>query len=159
MRITTTMESPIADLVLTNTDGVLSGLRMCDPGTTGPTGGDARGFERVIEELMEYFRGERTEFSVAVAPTGTEFQQRVWEQLLRIPYGETRSYGEVAGTLGDPSGAREVGWANARNPIAIIVPCHRVIGADGSLTGYAGGLDRKRRLLDLEAGRGTLFVT
>ena len=115
-------------------------------------------FKQVIHELDEYFRGERIEFTVPIAPTGSEFQMRVWEQLLRIPYGETRSYGEIARGLGDPGLAREVGWANARNPIAIIVPCHRVIGSDGSLTGYAGGLDRKRHLLDLESGRRSLFA-
>ncbi|HEY7283686.1 MAG TPA: methylated-DNA--[protein]-cysteine S-methyltransferase [Actinomycetota bacterium] len=158
MQTTTTVGSPIGDLVLVNTDGVLSGLRMDDGETDASRKGDPRGFERVVDELAEYFRGERSEFTVDIAPRGTAFQREVWGQLLRIPYGETRSYGEIARALGDPSRAREVGWANARNPIAIIVPCHRVIGADGSLTGYAGGLDRKRRLLDLEAGRGTLFV-
>jgi len=156
MKTTTTMESPIGDLVLTNTDGVLTELRMPAP-RRAVTGGAARGFERAIEELTEYFRGERSRFTVPIAPTGGEFQRLVWEQLLRIPYGETRSYADVARALGDAARAREVGWANARNPIAIIVPCHRVIGSDGSLTGYAGGLERKRRLLDLEAGRGTLF--
>ncbi len=159
MQTRTTMRSPIGELVLANTDGVLSRLRMVEPGHSAPPGATTRGFERVIEQLTEYFHAERTEFTVALAPGGTEFQNRVWQELLHIPYGETRSYGEVARTLGDPGRAREVGWANARNPIAIIVPCHRVIGADGSLTGYAGGLDRKRRLLDLEAGRRTLFVT
>jgi methylated-DNA-[protein]-cysteine S-methyltransferase len=151
------MTSAIGELELVNTDGVLTELRM---GGAGPSvmGPPANGFERAIEELNEYFRGVRSEFGVAVAPEGNEFQRRVWDQLLRIPYGETRSYGEIARTLGDPGLAREVGWANARNPIAIIVPCHRVIGSDGSLTGYAGGLERKRQLLDLEAGRATLFV-
>src|SRR4029079_11873399 len=115
-------------------------------------------FERAIEELTEYFRGERTGFSLELAPVGSEFQRRVWSELLQIPYGETRSYGEIARALGDPGRAREVGWANARNPIAIVVPCHRVIGSDGSLTGYAGGLERKRHLLDLESGRRTLFA-
>ncbi|HXJ64060.1 MAG TPA: methylated-DNA--[protein]-cysteine S-methyltransferase [Actinomycetota bacterium] len=156
MKTTATIESPIGDLVLVHTDGVLSELHMREP---VPSRQQAPpGFEQVIHELDEYFRGERIEFTVPIAPTGSEFQMRVWEQLLRIPYGETRSYGEIARGLGDPGLAREVGWANARNPIAIIVPCHRVIGSDGSLTGYAGGLDRKRHLLDLESGRRSLFA-
>src|SRR3954468_9406976 len=156
MKTTTTMESPIGQLVLVNTDGVLSELHLPGP-DRAVAGGAARGFERTIEELTEYFRGGRTLFTVPISAKGREFQQRVWAELLRIPYGETRSYADVARELGDPGMAREVGWANARNPIAIIVPCHRVIGSDGSLTGYAGGLERKRHLLDLESGRGTLF--
>jgi len=156
MKTTATMQSPIGELVLVNDEGVLSELHMREP--RGTPGSVPHGFEQAIEELDEYFRGERTEFTVAVAPKGGEFQLRVWKQLLSIPYGETRSYGEIARALGDPGLAREVGWANARNPIAIIVPCHRVIGSDGSLTGYAGGLDRKRHLLDLESGRRSLFA-
>ena len=158
MQTRTTMESPIGELHLVNTDGTLSELRMGSPGRTAAVDAGRDGFERAIEELTRYFHGELVEFTIPIAPRGNEFQMRVWEQLLRIPYGETRSYGEIARTLGDPGRAREVGWANARNPIAIVVPCHRVIGSDGSLTGYAGGLDRKRWLLDLEAGRRTLFV-
>jgi methylated-DNA-[protein]-cysteine S-methyltransferase len=156
MQTTATMDSPIGELVLVNSDGVLSELHMREPrgGSTPAT----PGFEQAVEELGEYFRGERTRFTVPIGPKGSAFQMRVWDQLLQIPYGETRSYGEIARALGDPGLAREVGWANARNPIAIIVPCHRVIGSDGSLTGYAGGLDRKRRLLDLEAGRRSLFA-
>jgi methylated-DNA-[protein]-cysteine S-methyltransferase len=155
MQTRTTMASPIGRLVLVNTEGVLSELHM---GGSPAVGDSPAGFELAIEELGEYFHGGRREFSVPIAPKGGEFQLRVWEQLLRIPYGETRSYGEIARALGDPGLAREVGWANARNPIAIIVPCHRVIGSDGSLTGYAGGLERKRHLLDLESGRRTLFA-
>ena len=152
------MDSPIGELLLVNTDGALSELHMGSPDGP-PVSGDSRsGFERAIEELHEYFHGRRREFSVPIAPKGGEFQLRVWEQLLRIPYGETRSYADIGRALGDPGLAREVGWANARNPIAIIVPCHRVIGSDGSLTGYAGGLERKRHLLDLESGRRTLFA-
>jgi methylated-DNA-[protein]-cysteine S-methyltransferase len=125
----------------------------------GPAGSQAvAGFERAIEELTEYFSGDRDRFTVPVAPRGSEFQLRVWALLREIPYGETRSYRDIASVLGDPALAREVGAANARNPIAIVVPCHRVIGSDGSLTGYAGGLERKRYLLDLEAGRRPLFV-
>ena len=158
MQTWTTMDSPIGELVLVNTNGVLSELHMRKPRGASPGAATARGFEHATSELTEYFRGERTEFTLEIAPTGSEFQLRVWEELLRIPYGETRSYGEVARALGDRGLAREVGWANARNPIAIVVPCHRVIGSDGSLTGYAGGLERKRHLLDLEAGRPALFA-
>src|SRR5262245_48142901 len=156
MRTTTTMESPIGRLTLENTDGILSRLSMGEQ-TPAQANGRQPGFERAVDELTEYFRGERSRFSVELAPLGNEFQRLVWDELLRIPYGETRSYADVARVLGDAGMAREVGWANARNPIAIIVPCHRVIGSDGSLTGYAGGLERKRFLLDLEAGRGSLF--
>jgi methylated-DNA-[protein]-cysteine S-methyltransferase len=152
------MASPIGDLMLVNTDGVLSELHVPSPGGSPAAGDSPAGFEQAIEELTGYFRGEPTEFSVPIAPKGTGFQLRVWEQLLRIPYGETRSYADIGRVLGDAGLAREVGWANARNPIAIIVPCHRVIGSDGSLTGYAGGVERKRHLLDLEAGRGALFA-
>ena len=105
-------------------------------------------------QLIEYFNGERRAFSVRLAPVGTAFQNRVWEALKTIPFGETRSYGDIAAQIGQPSAVRAVGAANGRNPISIIVPCHRVIGASGSLTGFAGGLKTKERLLALEnAGR------
>ena len=110
----------------------------------------ARGIARVKEQLDEYFAGRRRDFSLALAAGGTPFQQRVWEQLCRIPYGETISYRELATRVGNRAACRAVARANATNPIAIVVPCHRVIGADGSLTGYGGGLDRKRFLLELE---------
>ena len=106
-----------------------------------------------LEQLEQYFAGERREFDLNLELAGPAFHQHVWEALTTIPYGETRSYGEIAAQVGDPGAARAVGFANGRNPIAIVVPCHRVIGADGSLTGYGGGLPRKRHLLDLEAGR------
>ncbi len=149
----TITESPIGDLTLVNTDGVLSGLYMELPRTlkTSAFGVSvSAGFEQAIEELREYFSGNRTEFTVPTAARGNVFQHRVWRLLRQIPYGETRSYSDLARDLGDETLAREVGVANARNPIAIVVPCHRVIGSDGSLTGYAGGLERKRFLLDLE---------
>jgi methylated-DNA-[protein]-cysteine S-methyltransferase len=104
-------------------------------------------------QLAEYFRGERENFEIPLAFAGTPFQIKVWQALLTIPYGETRSYSEVARHIGYPTAMRAVGAANGRNPIAIVAPCHRVIGASGSLTGFAGGLEAKRYLLDLEAGR------
>lgn len=101
-------------------------------------------------QLEEYFAAERSEFSLDLAPEGTPFQHRVWALLQKIPYGRTLSYGQLADELGDRLAIRAIGTANARNPIGIVVPCHRVIGADGSLTGYAGGLARKQFLLELE---------
>jgi methylated-DNA-[protein]-cysteine S-methyltransferase len=111
---------------------------------------DARLLEPVRTQLEQYFRGERQVFEVPLSLRGTEFQLRVWAELQRIPYGATRSYGELARRLGDPGLSRAVGAANGANPISIIVPCHRVIGADGSLTGYGGGLENKKALLALE---------
>jgi O-6-methylguanine DNA methyltransferase len=106
--------------------------------------------ERLKEELAEYFAGNRSKFGVPIHEPGTPFQERVWAALREIPYGETRSYGELARSLGDPAAVRAVAQANGRNRIAILVPCHRVIGADGGLGGYGGGLWRKRRLLEIE---------
>ncbi len=102
------------------------------------------------EQLGEYFAGSRREFSLPLAPAGSVFQQRVWAALREIPYGQLRTYRQLAAMLGDPSMAQAVGSANGRNPISIIVPCHRVVGSDGSLVGYAGGLERKQFLLELE---------
>jgi methylated-DNA-[protein]-cysteine S-methyltransferase len=119
----------------------------------------------VVDQLDGYFCGNLTRFDHPLDPVGTEFQLKVWRALCRIPYGETRAYGQIARAIGQPGAARAVGLANNHNPLPIVVPCHRVIGADGSLTGYGGGLPRKRKLLDLEArfalpaGRtGDLFV-
>jgi methylated-DNA-[protein]-cysteine S-methyltransferase len=109
-------------------------------------------------QLSEYFAGERTTFDLPLAPSGTSFQRTVWKALLAIPCGATCSYGAIARAAGEPAAVRAAGAAVGRNPISVIVPCHRVVGADGSLTGYAGGLERKRRLLALEAGRGPLFA-
>jgi methylated-DNA-[protein]-cysteine S-methyltransferase len=107
-------------------------------------------FPDVIEQLAGYFAGERTEFELPLALAGTAFQREVWAGLQRIPFGETMTYGELAEHIGKPGAARAVGLANGRNPIGIIVPCHRVVGSGGGLTGYGGGLDRKQHLLDLE---------
>jgi methylated-DNA-[protein]-cysteine S-methyltransferase len=101
-------------------------------------------------QLMEYLQGKRKVFDILLAPEGTVFQKKVWGALLTIPYGETSSYGKLAENIGKPGAARAVGMANNRNPIPVIIPCHRVIGADGSLTGYGGGLSMKERLLALE---------
>ena len=153
MQTQTLTESPIGDLTLVNTDETLSGLYVRDEGGPRRSALGERtlaGFEQTIEELGEYFSGVRKGFTVTTAAHGNDFQHRVWALLRMIPYGKTRSYGALACDLGDRALARAVGLANARNPISIIVPCHRVIGSDGSLTGYAGGLERKRYLLDLE---------
>jgi methylated-DNA-[protein]-cysteine S-methyltransferase len=104
-------------------------------------------------QLVEYFAGERREFDLTLAPEGTSFERSVWEELRRIPFGETRSYGEIARAIGRPNASRAVGRANGANPIPIVVPCHRVIGADGSLTGFGGGLEAKSRLLEIEGRR------
>jgi len=106
--------------------------------------------ERVATQLTEYFAGERRQFDLPVAPRGSGFQERVWRALVAIPFAETRSYGELARSIGRPSASRAVGSANSKNPISIIVPCHRVIAANGELTGYAGGMAAKRWLLDHE---------
>jgi methylated-DNA-[protein]-cysteine S-methyltransferase len=109
-----------------------------------------------VREMGEYFAGQRTEFSFPLDLRGTEFQKRCWQALLEIPYGETRSYADIAGAVGSPRGFRAVGLANNRNPIAIVVPCHRVLASDGSLCGYGGGLDVKEFLLKLESQKKTL---
>jgi methylated-DNA-[protein]-cysteine S-methyltransferase len=153
-RTHTKIESPIGELTLVAADGVLSGLYF--PGHWYMPAPDAfgarseRGFERAERELGEYFAGERSEFELPTTASGDEFQGRVWELIDRIPYGETTTYGEMAAELGDPVLARRVGGAVGRNPLSLIVPCHRVVGKDGNLTGYAGGLERKRFLLELE---------
>ncbi|GLZ80338.1 methylated-DNA--protein-cysteine methyltransferase [Actinorhabdospora filicis] len=112
------------------------------------------GFEDVKEQLAQYFAGERVSFDLDLGLRGTEFQVRVWHELLTIPSGATRTYGELAADLGNPKASRAVGLANGKNPISIIVPCHRVVGSTGDLTGYGGGLARKRWLLDFERGAG-----
>jgi methylated-DNA-[protein]-cysteine S-methyltransferase len=152
----TTIDSPIGELLLVGDGESLHCLSMQDG--RRPMRIDHRWERRddaygdVRRQLEEYFTGSRRSFDVPLSLHGNEFELRVWSALREIGYGETASYGEVATRVGAPSAARAVGLANGRNPIAVIVPCHRVIGADGSLTGYGGGLERKRLLLDLEAG-------
>ncbi len=148
-----TIDSPIGPLALAGRGRVLTNLRMLNQ-TYEPNRADwvrdDSAFADVVEQLDAYFAGERTDFDLELGLAGSEFQRHVWQALLTIPYGETRSYGQIAEQIGATGSARAVGLANGRNPIAIVVPCHRVIGASGSLTGYGGGLDRKRSLLELE---------
>jgi methylated-DNA-[protein]-cysteine S-methyltransferase len=153
MTNTTIIDSPIGPLTLTERDGALVRLAF---GGHGPCDPPSPLLARASQQLSEYFGGERREFDLPLAPAGTEFQLACWRALAEIPYGETRSYGQQADRIGKPDRARAVGAANGANPIAIILPCHRVIGADGSLVGFGGGLETKRRLLDLEAGILTL---
>ncbi len=154
--IYTTIDSPIGELLLTGEEDVLYGLSMQDGLRPRPVGStwarDDDAFEDVREQLRAYFAGERDQFDLKLRLDGTTFQRTVWHALTEIPYGETISYGELARRIGRPDRARAVGTANGQNPIAVIVPCHRVIGANGKLVGYGGGLDNKRRLLELEAG-------
>jgi methylated-DNA-[protein]-cysteine S-methyltransferase len=159
-RTHTVVRSPIGPLTVVREDGALVQLAMSPPGRFPDAVLGERteeGFEDVARQLGEYFAGERTAFDLALRPAGTDFELAVWEQLTRIPYGETRSYGYVAKAVGEPGGAQAVGAANGRNPLAVVVPCHRVIGADGSLVGFGGGLPRKRFLLDLEQRADRLF--
>ena len=153
----TTFESPLGPLLLMSDGQSLTGLHT-DSDKHRPAmrpdwirDDDAVPFSEVKAQLRAYFEGRLTEFDLPLAPQGTAFQLRVWQELRGIPCGETISYAELARRIGNPNASRAVGMANSRNPISIIVPCHRVIGADNSLTGYAGGLERKRMLLAHEA--------
>jgi methylated-DNA-[protein]-cysteine S-methyltransferase len=152
----TTLPSPIGELLLAGDDDRLIRLSMQDGPRPLPVPShwrrDDDGFADVRHQLEEYFDGRRRAFELELELTGTGFDVTVWNALRQIPYGETISYGELAARIGRPDAVRSVGAANGRNPIAVIVPCHRVIGADGSLTGFGGGLPRKRSLLELEAG-------
>ncbi|MCR8670498.1 methylated-DNA--[protein]-cysteine S-methyltransferase [Agrococcus sp. HG114] len=152
----TIIDSPIGDLTLVARDGALSGIFMTDhrpaPDPAGFGDRDDALFADAVAQLGEYWSGERTAFDLVLDPAGSPFQRRVWEALRAIPYGETRTYGWIAARIGQPTAVRAVGLANSRNPLSIVVPCHRVVGASGALTGYAGGVERKRFLLDHEAG-------
>ena len=159
-RTHTVVPSPIGPLTVVREDEALVRLAMSPPGRFVDAEIGERtdeGFDDVVRQLGEYFAGERTAFDLPPRPVGSGFELAVWDQLTRIPYGETRSYGHVAQAVGEPGGAQAVGAANGRNPLAIVVPCHRVIGADGSLVGFGGGLARKRFLLDLEQRDRWLF--
>ena len=151
--------SPIGSLTLVAEHGKLTGLYMDTHGrqpgrdVLGSAGDVAdEPFASAVRQLDEYFAGRLTAFDLPLEPAGTQFQRRVWSALQTIPYGQTWSYGQLARAIGKASASRAVGLANGRNPIAVVIPCHRVIGSDGSLTGYGGGLDRKRYLLGLEEG-------
>ncbi|MFC4858774.1 methylated-DNA--[protein]-cysteine S-methyltransferase [Actinophytocola glycyrrhizae] len=161
MRTHTVMDTPVGPLTLVASDGVLCGLYMDEqrhrPAAEvfGPR--DDRHSRDAIEQLTAYFDGDLKDFDVPLALHGTEFQRRVWTELATIPYGETTTYGELAERLGHPTAARAVGLANGKNPVSIIVPCHRVVGSTGNLTGYGGGLPRKRYLLAFEQGTPVLL--
>jgi methylated-DNA-[protein]-cysteine S-methyltransferase len=156
-----TIDSPIGLLTLAGDGPVLTNLRMVDQ-MYEPSRADwlldDRAFPDAVEQLDAYFAGELQDFSLRLDFRGTEFQRKVWDALCTIPYGETRSYGEIAEQIGSPTASRAVGLANGHNPISVIVPCHRVIGANGSLTGFGGGLERKRALLDLEKNAANLTL-
>jgi len=155
-----TVPSPIGPLTIVARQGAITGLYMDAqrhaplPESFGPAADPAQEpFATAAAQLSAYFAGQLTEFDLPLSPAATAFQERVWAGLRAIPYGETVSYGELARRLGSPAASRAVGLANGRNPIAIVIPCHRVIGADGSMTGYGGGLERKQFLLALERSR------
>ncbi len=160
MRYYTRYDSPLDSLLLVANDEALTGVYFADGRSQSIIGGDweARLAHPVLQsakrQLGEYFVGRRKIFDLPLAPSGTPFQHRVWQALLAIPYGETQSYADIARRIGNPKAVRAVGAANGANPLSIVVPCHRVIGADGSLTGYGGGLPRKRKLLALEQAAG-----
>ena len=150
------IDSPVGRLLLSGERGCLRVLRFGgEPRESWRQ--DATPFRPVIEQLNAYFAGELREFSISLEPEGTPFQTRVWRELERIPYGETISYGQLAQRIGNPKASRAVGLANGSNPISIIVPCHRVIGSNGKLTGYGGGLPIKEKLLALERRQGSLL--
>ena len=148
------VDSPIGPLTLVDANGSLAGLYMDaqrhrpDPARHGDR--DDTVLPQLREQLTEYWSGQRRDFTVPLRLSGTDFQLRVWAGLQTIPYGETSSYGKLAADIGSPAASRAVGLANGRNPVGIVVPCHRVVGAGGSLTGYGGGIERKRWLLDHE---------
>lgn len=146
----TTLDSPIGILTLSSDGDHLTGLHM-EPYEPNPVWKrDPAPFADVIDQLEEYFAGERKSFDVALAPTGTPFQLKVWSALQTIPYGRVASYGDIARRIRNPRAVRAVGRANGANHIAIIIPCHRVIGSNGTLTGFGGGIDRKVKLLAME---------
>lgn len=143
------LESPIGPLTLTEEDGAL--IRL-DFGKQGQAWPETTLLAEAKKQLEQYFSGTLRSFTLPLRPEGTPFQQKVWAALLQIPWGETRTYGQVAAMIGQPKACRAVGMANNRNPLPIFIPCHRVIGANGQLTGYAGGLSAKEHLLSLEQG-------
>jgi methylated-DNA-[protein]-cysteine S-methyltransferase len=155
------LETPLGVLLLAAGEGTLREINFPKNGHAAPPAPEWRKDDSVLREpirqLRAYFAGELEDFNVPLAPAGTPFQQRVWKELGKIPYGETISYGELARRIGNPSASRAVGLANGSNPIPIIIPCHRVIGSNGKLTGYGGGLPIKEKLLALEKRQLTLL--
>jgi methylated-DNA-[protein]-cysteine S-methyltransferase len=153
----TTVDSPIGELLLLGDGSALRGLYMQEGRKAGaiPRGWarEPDAFAAASVQLGEYFAGTRTGFDLSLEPLGTPFQLQVWLALGEVGYGETRSYGELAQRIGRPAAVRAVGAANGANPLSVVIPCHRLIGANGSLTGYGGGIERKRLLLELEARR------
>ena len=146
----TRLPSPVGPLLLVKSSDGLLRLQFDEP-EPPDSRADAKAFRDEADQLAAYFAGDRDRFELALAPRGTPFQLRVWRALQKIPFGRTASYGEIARAIGAPNASRAVGAANRVNPFAIVVPCHRVIGSSGDLTGYAGGLPRKRWLLDHES--------
>jgi methylated-DNA-[protein]-cysteine S-methyltransferase len=146
------LDTPVGGLLLARDDAGLRLIRFAVGADLKVGPYDDRAFDDVVAQLREYFAGRRRQFDLPLAPEGTPFQQRVWRALLDIPYGETISYGELASRIGQRSASRAVGLANGSNPLPIVIPCHRVIGASGKLTGYGGGLPIKQQLLTLERG-------
>lgn len=144
------IESPIGPLMLVERDEELAAIHLPPHDPCDAIAARSPLLDRAARQLAEYFAGERRVFDLPLAPRGTGFQERVWRALTQIPYAATRSYGELARAIGRPAASRAVGAANGKNPIAIVVPCHRVIGANGTLTGYAGGLPAKKWLLEHE---------
>jgi methylated-DNA-[protein]-cysteine S-methyltransferase len=155
------MESPVGNLLLVGDEAGLRSVNFAESKRAAEVlpewREDGGALSEVVRQLRAYFAGELREFKLELAPAGTEFQLRVWQELRRIPYGETITYGELARRVGNIKASRAVGLANGCNPIAIIVPCHRVIGSDGSLTGFGGGLRNKEILLELEGGQKRLL--
>ncbi len=143
------IRTPVGEMLATADDKGITSLRFEGQEPKGCAAGNPH-LLLLQQQIGEYFAGKRTAFEVPLSLRGTGFQLRVWQELQKIPYGETRSYGEIAAAMGEPKAARAVGMANNRNPVLILIPCHRVVGKDGKLAGYAGGLDRKQYLLELE---------
>ncbi len=155
------VESPVGVVVVTGNRESVQGVWFEGPPALGPMPAGVAGTGPVAEavrQLSEYFARKRAAFDLPIAPAGTPFQRRVWDELQKVPYGDTVSYGEIARRIGHPTASRAVGAANGANPIPIIIPCHRAVGSDGSMTGYGGGVERKRTLLAIESGQAPLAL-
>ncbi len=149
-----TLETPIGLLRITASDKAIIAIKPIEVEKNRLLSEDTNELvKKCVQELKEYFAGRRTNFDLPLAPKGTDFQKQVWQALQKIPYGETRTYGKIAQMMGKPKAARAIGMANHNNPILILIPCHRVIGGNGSLTGYAAGIENQKYLLELEKGK------